>query len=183
VPEFEVRPVRPEDARKMAELLAAVAEERDGIATEPPVDVDARTHEFAESAAGSLVAEADGAIVGMIHVGAGRFGVGELAMLVERGWRGRGVGSALVAAANREGTQQGFAQAQPRCVRPQRRRDCALPQVRLRRGGAACRAVPSLERGAMGLDRDGTPALTSLPQRHRLVSVPKLRSRLVASVV
>ncbi len=25
----------------MAELLAAVAEERDGIATEPPVDVDA----------------------------------------------------------------------------------------------------------------------------------------------
>ena len=62
----------------MAELLAAVAEERDGIATEPPVDVDARTHEFA---------------------GDGRFGVGELAMLVERGWRGRGVGSALVAAA------------------------------------------------------------------------------------
>jgi ribosomal protein S18 acetylase RimI-like enzyme len=83
----------------MAELLAAVAEEHDGIATEPPVDVDARTHEFAASAAGSLVAEADGAIIGMIHVGEGRFGVGELAMLVERGWRGRGVGSALVAAA------------------------------------------------------------------------------------
>ena len=70
----------------MAELLAAVAEERDGIATEPPVDVDARTHEFAASAAASLVAEADGAIIGMIHVGEGRFGVGDLAMLVERGW-------------------------------------------------------------------------------------------------
>jgi len=85
----------------MAELLAAVAQERDGIATEPPVDVDARRHEFAESAAGSFVAEADGAIIGMIHVGDGRFGkgVGELAMLVERGWRGRGVGSALVAEA------------------------------------------------------------------------------------
>jgi putative acetyltransferase len=83
----------------MAELLAAVAEERDGIATEPPVDVNARTHEFAASAAGSLVAEADAAIIGMIHVREGRFGVGELAMLVERGWRGRGVGSALVAAA------------------------------------------------------------------------------------
>jgi hypothetical protein len=78
----------------MAELLAAVAGERDGIATEPPVDVDARTHEFAGSAAGSLVAEANGAIVGMIHVSDGRFGVGELAMLFERGWRGRGVGSA-----------------------------------------------------------------------------------------
>ena len=61
VPDFEVRPVRPQDAREMAELLAAVAEERDGIATEPPVDVDARTHEFAASAAGSLVAETDGA--------------------------------------------------------------------------------------------------------------------------
>jgi hypothetical protein len=33
VPEFEVRPVRPEDAQAMAALLAAVAEERDGIAT------------------------------------------------------------------------------------------------------------------------------------------------------
>src|SRR3954447_1012492 len=54
VPDFEVRPARPQDAREMAELLAAVAEERDGIATEPPVDVDARTHEFAASAAGSL---------------------------------------------------------------------------------------------------------------------------------
>jgi ribosomal protein S18 acetylase RimI-like enzyme len=108
VPEFEVRPVSPEDAREMAELLAAVAEERDGIATEPPVDVDARTHEFATSAAGSLVAEAQGAIIGMIHVEEGRFGVGELAMLVERGWRGRGVGSALVAAAIEESRIKGL---------------------------------------------------------------------------
>lgn len=61
--------------------------------------MDARTHEFAASAAGSLVAGADGAIIGMVHVGEGRFGVGELAMLVEPGWRGRGVGSALVPAA------------------------------------------------------------------------------------
>ena len=55
--------MRREDAREMAELLAAIAEERDGIATEPPVDVDARTDEFVESAAGSLVAEADGSAV------------------------------------------------------------------------------------------------------------------------
>jgi hypothetical protein len=40
---FQVRLARPEDARRLAELFAAVAEERDGIATEPPVDVDART--------------------------------------------------------------------------------------------------------------------------------------------
>jgi L-amino acid N-acyltransferase YncA len=44
---FEVRRGRPEDARGLAELLAAIAEERDGIATEPPVDVDARTEQFA----------------------------------------------------------------------------------------------------------------------------------------
>jgi ribosomal protein S18 acetylase RimI-like enzyme len=98
-PEFEVRPAQPEDAREMAELLAAVAEERDGIATEPPVDVDARVQQFAATAGCSLVAVFSGAIIGMIHVGEGRFGVGELAMLVEHEWRGRGVGSALLSAA------------------------------------------------------------------------------------
>jgi ribosomal protein S18 acetylase RimI-like enzyme len=49
--------------------------------------------------AGSAVAGADAAIVGMIHVEASRHGFGELAMLVGRDWRGRGVGSALVRAA------------------------------------------------------------------------------------
>jgi RimJ/RimL family protein N-acetyltransferase len=98
VPEFEVRPARPEDAPEMAELFAAVAEERDGIATEPPVDVEARTQHYAASAGGSLVAVAGGAVIGLIDLES-RFGVGELGMLVERRWRGRGVGSALVAAA------------------------------------------------------------------------------------
>jgi RimJ/RimL family protein N-acetyltransferase len=97
--EFTVRPAVPGDARAMAELFAAVAQERDGIATEPPVDVGQRTAQFAASAAGSAVADADGAIVGMIHVEASRHGFGELAMLVGRDWRGRGVGSALVRAA------------------------------------------------------------------------------------
>jgi ribosomal protein S18 acetylase RimI-like enzyme len=97
--EFTVRPAVPGDARAMAELFAAVAQERDGIATEPPVDVSQRTAQFAASAAASAVADADGAIVGMIHVEASRHGFGELAMLVGRDWRGRGVGSALVRAA------------------------------------------------------------------------------------
>lgn len=39
---FQVRPARDEDRRQMAVVFAAVAEERDGIATEPPVDVEAR---------------------------------------------------------------------------------------------------------------------------------------------
>ena len=41
--QFTVRPASVADARPMAELLAAVAEERSGIASEPPVDVAART--------------------------------------------------------------------------------------------------------------------------------------------
>jgi RimJ/RimL family protein N-acetyltransferase len=96
---FDVRPARREDVREMAELMALVAEERDGIATEPPVDVDARAEQFATSLDGSFVAEADGRIVGDLHVAVSRFGFGELGMLVDAPWRGRGVGSALLQAA------------------------------------------------------------------------------------
>jgi RimJ/RimL family protein N-acetyltransferase len=96
---FEVRPAIEPDAREMAELMAAVAEERDGIATEPPVDVDERAALFARRLPGTFVAVADGRIVGMLHVETSRFGSGEFGMLVGRDWRGRGVGSALVQAA------------------------------------------------------------------------------------
>ena len=95
---FEVRLARPEDARGLAELFAAVAEERDGIATEPPVDVDARAEQFAGSIDGTILAVAAGDFVGSLHVDANRFGVGELGMAVARPWRGRGVGSALLTA-------------------------------------------------------------------------------------
>src|SRR5262249_56055601 len=83
----------------MAELCASVAGERDGIATEPPVDLDERAARFARSADESIVAVAEGQIIGLLHVAVSRHGFGELAMLVERGWRGHGVGSALLAAA------------------------------------------------------------------------------------
>jgi ribosomal protein S18 acetylase RimI-like enzyme len=99
MPAFTVRGARPEDARAMAELFAAVAEERNGIATEPPVDLDDRSARFVSTAAASMVAEADGRIVGTINVEAGRFGAGDLGMLVDAAWRGRGVGSALMDAA------------------------------------------------------------------------------------
>jgi RimJ/RimL family protein N-acetyltransferase len=98
VTSFEVRRGRAQDARALAELFAAVAEERDGIATEPPVDVDARTTQFAASIDGTVVAVAAGDVVGSLHVEATRFGVGELGMAVAREWRGRGVGSALLGA-------------------------------------------------------------------------------------
>ena len=96
---FTIRPAAADDGRAMAELFAAVAGERTGIATEPPVDIDERAAQFARTAAASLAAAADGQIVGMLHIEASRHGFGELGMLVDRDWRGRGVGSALVQAA------------------------------------------------------------------------------------
>jgi RimJ/RimL family protein N-acetyltransferase len=97
--QFEIRPTQADDAWAMAELFASVAGERDGIATEPPVDIGERAAVFAGSAAESVVADADGQIIGMVHIEVSRHGFGELGMLVDRAWRGRGVGSALVAAA------------------------------------------------------------------------------------
>jgi ribosomal protein S18 acetylase RimI-like enzyme len=92
----------------MAELLAAVAEERDGIATEPPVDVEAQTEQFASSAAGTIVAVVRGGVVGMVNVEPSGSGTGRLAMAVAKSWRGRGVGSALVASAIDEAREQGL---------------------------------------------------------------------------
>jgi len=108
VAQFTVRPAAAGDGRAMAELFAAVAAERTGIATEPPVDVDERTDQFARSAAGSLVAVADRQVIGMIHIEASRHGFGEIGMLVDRGWRGHGVGSALVQAAISQARDQGL---------------------------------------------------------------------------
>lgn len=99
VAEFVVRPARAADGRAMAKLFAAVAAEHDGIATEPPVDIDQRAAQFARSADTSIVAVAGGRIIGGIHVEASRFGFAEIGMNVDRGWRGRGVGTALVRAA------------------------------------------------------------------------------------
>jgi len=97
--QFEIRSAQASDARAMAELFALVAAERDGIASEPPVDIGEREALFARSAGESVVAVADRQIIGMLHIEVSRHGFGELGMLVDPGWRGRGVGSALVAAA------------------------------------------------------------------------------------
>jgi ribosomal protein S18 acetylase RimI-like enzyme len=99
VAQFAVRPASVDDAREMAELFAAVAEERDGIATEPPVDIVDRAAQFARTSASSVVAVAGSQIIGMLHVEVSRHGFGEIGMHVDRGWRGRGVGSALMQAA------------------------------------------------------------------------------------
>ena len=81
----------------MAVLFAAVAQERDGIATEPPVDIEVRAASW--TLEGTFVAAVDGEVVGSVHIDVHRFGFGEIGMAVAREWRGRGVGSALLAAA------------------------------------------------------------------------------------
>ena len=92
-----VRAMRDEDRLPAARLFAAVAEERDGIGTEPPVDVEARAARF--DLDGGLVAVTGSEVVGMINVQPSRHGYADIGMLVARDWRGRGVGSALMAAA------------------------------------------------------------------------------------
>jgi GNAT superfamily N-acetyltransferase len=97
LPGISIRLAEDGDRRSLASLLASVAEERDGIATEPPVDVD----ELAESwrLDGTLVALAAGGLVGEIRVDPSWMGFGEIGMMVAADWRGRGIGKALVAAA------------------------------------------------------------------------------------
>jgi hypothetical protein len=72
VPEavFEVRPAGDADRLPLAKLLADVAEERDGIATEPPVDVAQRADTWTLD--GTLVAVAAGEIIGSLHVDGSR---------------------------------------------------------------------------------------------------------------
>lgn len=84
---IRIRRAEESDRTALAMLLAAVAEERDGIATEPPIDID----EWAEKWGidGTLVAVATGEIVGEVRIGASRFGFGELGMMVAADWRGR----------------------------------------------------------------------------------------------
>lgn len=103
---FEIRSARDDDRYPLAVLHAAVAEERDGIATEPPVDVDLWAERW--HLEGTLVAVAGEELVGSLHVEASRFGYGELGMAVARGWRGRGVGSALLEAAIAWAREQGL---------------------------------------------------------------------------
>ena len=92
-----VRPAEEGDRRSLALLFAAVAEERDGIAAEPPIDADQIAVNWRID--GTLVAVADGNVVGEIRVDPSWMGFGEIGMMVAAGWRGRGVGTALVAAA------------------------------------------------------------------------------------
>ena len=93
----KIRAAEDADRRPMALLFAAVAAERDGIAAEPPIDVDKRAANWDVDR--TLVALAGGEVVGLVGVKESSFGFGEVGMMVAADSRGRGVGTALVAAA------------------------------------------------------------------------------------
>jgi RimJ/RimL family protein N-acetyltransferase len=91
-----VRASNDTDRLALATLYAQVAEERDGIGGEPPVDIEARAASWRLE--GDFLAEVEGRIVGSLHIEPSHHGFGEIGMAVARDWRGRGVGSALLAA-------------------------------------------------------------------------------------
>ncbi len=103
---LQIRPARDDDRVPLAVVFAAVAEERDGIATEPPVDVEARAASWTLD--GTLVAVAGAEIIGSVHLEPSRHGFGEINMAIVREWRGCGVGSALLAAAIDSARERGL---------------------------------------------------------------------------
>ena len=87
---FQVRRATDADRFPLAVVFAAIAEERDGIASEPPVAV-------AKRAAGwtiewTYVAIGGDEVVGSLHLEPNSFGYGEIGMAVARAGGGRGVG-------------------------------------------------------------------------------------------
>ena len=102
-PQVTVRRATAADADAVVAMLVEVAGEGRWIATEAPVDVDQRRRRLVEDIeredAIVLVAEAGGQPVGELGLHLARYGVAHLGMAVAAGWRGRGVGSALLAEA------------------------------------------------------------------------------------
>ena len=105
-PAATVREATLADVDGLVALLVDVAGEGRWIATEAPVDTDRRRRRFVEDIEGPhaiiLVADAGGEPVGELGLHLARYGVAELGMAVAPGWRGRGVGGALLA----EGIEQ-----------------------------------------------------------------------------
>jgi GNAT superfamily N-acetyltransferase len=124
----EIRRADDADRHPLALLFATVAEEHDGIAAEPPVNVEARAASI--DLERTFVAVAAGEVVGNIFVIESGFGFGEIGMFVTAEWRGRGVGTALVAAAVEWARARGLHKL-TLSVFP-RGRDCPLSEVRLR---------------------------------------------------
>jgi RimJ/RimL family protein N-acetyltransferase len=110
-PAVTVRPATLADVDTLVALLVEVAGEGRWIGAEAPVDVDRRRQRMAADVEGEdaiiLVAEAGGEPVGQLGLRLAPYGVADLGMLVAAGWRGRGVGAALLAEAVRRAREAG----------------------------------------------------------------------------
>ena len=110
-PAVTVRQATPADVDALVDLLAVVAAEGRWIGTEAPVDTERRRRRMVEEMEGGstifLVAEAGSEPVGQLGLHLASYGVADLGMLVAAGWRGRGVGSALLAEAVRRARAAG----------------------------------------------------------------------------
>jgi RimJ/RimL family protein N-acetyltransferase len=99
---IEVRPATSADVPAMVDIFAAVAAEGMWIGTEAPVDRDRRALQFTATVGGdgqAFVAVADGEVVGHLGLHPEHNGTADVGMVVADGWRGKGVGSALLEAA------------------------------------------------------------------------------------
>jgi RimJ/RimL family protein N-acetyltransferase len=98
-----VRPATADDVDAIVDLFIGVVDEGTWLGTQPPVDREAQRQRFAEDIGtadrASLVAVVDDVIVGHARVDVTPYNVAGLGMMVAAGWRGRGVGGALVRAA------------------------------------------------------------------------------------
>jgi RimJ/RimL family protein N-acetyltransferase len=99
-PGVTVRPATLADVDALVAMLVEVAGEGRWIGTEAPVDVDRRRRRMEAEVEGEdaivLVAEAGREPVGQLGLHLARYGVADLGMAVAAGWRGRGVGTALL---------------------------------------------------------------------------------------
>lgn len=96
-----VRRATEDDVEAIVDLFVAVVEEGKWLGTQAPVDRDAQRERFLEevgvsSDKASLVAVVDDALVGHARVDLAPYKVAGLGMMVDAGWRGLGVGGALV---------------------------------------------------------------------------------------
>ena len=99
-PSVTVRPATLADVDAVVAMLAEVAGEGRWIATEAPVDVGRRrrmVEDIEREDAVVLVAEVASEPVGELGLHLAGDGVADLGRAVVAGWRGRGIGSALLA--------------------------------------------------------------------------------------
>jgi RimJ/RimL family protein N-acetyltransferase len=98
---FTIRLSTPADVDDYLALREAVAAEGRGIGAELPLDVERDRRVFLESIASEtqsswVAVDEAGTVLGNLGIFLLGYGVAELGMMVDAGWRGRGVGSALL---------------------------------------------------------------------------------------